>query len=209
MGAEIVPYDRDTQDSADVVAQIMVETGRIEVPPSAHLQVLAGAGTAALELLEDAGSPIDAVLVPFGGCGLTAATAALAAEASPATQVFSAEPILFDHTRRSLEAGNRIANPKGRQTIGDAIMTPIPGELTFSISRDLLAGGVAASDAEVRSAMRFAYQHFRIVTEPGAVIGLAAVLNGQVPIIGRSFATVITGGNIDSARFAALLEVEE
>jgi threonine dehydratase len=88
-------------------------------------------------------------------------------------------------------------------------MTPIPGELTFSINRDLLAGGVTATDSEVRSAMRFAYDHFRIVTEPGAVVGLAAVLNGQVPIAGRTIATVITGGNIDSARFAALLEDEE
>jgi threonine dehydratase len=209
MGAEIVPYDRDTQNSADVVTRIMDETGRVEVPPSAHREVLAGAGTAALEILEDAGGPLDAVLVPCGGGGLTAATAALMAEASPATQVFSAEPTLFDDTSRSLEAGHRIANPKGRRTICDAIMTPIPGELTFSINRDLLAGGVTATDQEVRSAMRFAYDHFRIVTEPGAVVGLAAVLNGQVPITGRTIATVLTGGNIDPARFAALLEDEE
>ena len=98
---------------------------------------------------------------------------------------------------------------KGRRTICDAIMTPIPGELTFSINRDLLAGGVTATDSDVREAMRFAYEHFRIVTEPGAVVGLAAVLNGQVPIKGRTVATVITGGNMDSARFAALLEDED
>jgi threonine dehydratase len=209
MGAEIVLYDRDTQNSADVVARIMSETGRIEVPPSAHPQVLAGAGTAALEVLEDVGGPLDAVLVPCGGGGLTAATAALMAEAAPGTQVFSAEPALFDDTRRSLEAGYRVANPKDHRTICDAIMTPIPGELTFSINRDLLAGGVTATDLEVREAMRFAYAHFRIVTEPGAVVGLAAVLNGQVPIADRTVATVITGGNIDNARFAALLEDEE
>jgi len=209
MEAEIVFYNRDTENSADVVARVMAETDRVEVPPSAHPQVLAGAGTAALELLEDAGGPIDAVLVPCGGGGLTAATAALMAEASPGTQVFAAEPSLFDDTRRSLEAGHRIANPKGRRTICDAIMTPIPGELTFSINRDLLAGGVTATDAEVRNAMRFVYEHFRIVTEPGAVVGLASVLNGQVPIAGRTVATVITGGNIDPARFAALLENEE
>jgi len=206
MGAEIVAYDRDTQNSADVVVRIMDETGRIEVPPSAHPQALAGAGTAALELLEDAGASPDTVLVPCGGGGLTAATAALMADAAPGTQVFSAEPALFDDTRRSLEVGHRVANPKGRRTICDAIMTPIPGELTFSINRDLLAGGVTATDTEVRNAMRFAYDHFRIVTEPGAIVGLAAILNGQVPIAGRSVATIITGGNIDFARFAALLE---
>lgn len=209
MGAEIVFYDRDSENSVDVVARVMAETDRVEVPPSAHPQVLAGAGTAALELLEDAGGPIDAVLVPCGGGGLTAATAALMAEASSGTQVFSAEPALFDDTRRSLEVRHRVANPKGRQTICDAIMTPIPGELTFSINCDLLAGGVTATDSEVRSAMRFAYDHFRIVTEPGAVVGLAAILNGQVSIADRTIATVITGSNIDCARFAALLEDEE
>jgi len=106
MGAEIVTYDRDTQDSADVVAGIESATGRIEVPPSAHPQVLAGAGTAALELLEDS-EPLDFVLVPCGGGGLTAATAIVMAEASASTRVYAAEPELFDDTRRSLEAGER------------------------------------------------------------------------------------------------------
>ncbi|MHA6261568.1 threonine ammonia-lyase [Arenibacterium sp. CAU 1754] len=206
MGAEIITYDRDTQESADVVAHVMAETGRIEVPPSAHLQILAGAGTAALELLEDAGGPLDAVLVPCGGGGLTAATALVMAEASPDTRVYAAEPDLFDDTRRSLATGERVPNPKGRRTICDAIMTPIPGEMTFAINREHLAGGVTATDDQVRRAMRFTYEHFKIVTEPGAVVGLAAILNGQVPIAGRAVATVITGGNIDAARFAALME---
>ncbi|MDG1282018.1 MAG: hypothetical protein P8O10_11975 [Pseudorhodobacter sp.] len=98
----------------------------------------------------------------------------LLAEGAPATQVSSAEPALFDDTRRSLEAGHRVAH-----------------------------------DAEVRKTMRFAYDHFRIVAEPVAVVGVAAILNGQVPITDRTEATVITGGNIDIARFAALLEDEE
>lgn len=208
MGAAVVTFDRDTQNSADVVSRIVVETGRIEVPPSAHPQVLAGAGTAALELLEDAG-PVDAMLVPCGGGGLTAATALVMAEAAPDTEVYAAEPELFDDTCRSLRAGARRANPKGRRTICDAIMTPIPNEVTFPINLDLLAGGVAVSDAEVRAAMRFAFDHFRIVTEPGAVVGLAAVLNGRIDIEGRTIATVITGGNIDAARFATLLEDTE
>jgi len=205
LGAEIVTFERDHEESSDVVARIQAETGRIEVPPSAHGQVLAGAGTAALELLEDAGT-LDAVLVPCGGGGLTAATAVVMAEASPQTQVFAAEPELFDDTRRSLEAGERIANPKGRRTICDAIMTPIPNTVTFPINRDFLAGGVVASDDEVRAAMRFAFEQFKIVTEPGAVVGLAAILSGRTRIEGRTVATVITGGNIAAARFAALLE---
>lgn len=205
MRAEIVTYDRDTQDSADVVADIIRRTGRIEVPPSAHGQILAGAGTVAVEILADAAGRLDAVLIPCGGGGLTAATAVAMAEASPDTQVYATEPELFDDTRRSLQAGHRVANPKGIRTICDAVMTPIPGEMTFSINQKLLAGGVTATDAEVRDAMRFAFEHFKIVAEPGAVIGLAAVLNGQAPIEGRTVVTVITGGNIDAARFAQLL----
>jgi len=205
LGAGIVTFERDHEESADVVARIQAETGRIEVPPSAHAQVLAGAGTAALELFEDAAGPLDAVLVPCGGGGLTAATAIVMSEAAPQTQVFAAEPVLFDDTRRSLEAGERIANPKGQSTICDAIMTPIPNSVTFPINHALLAGGVVASDDEVRDAMRFAFEHFKIVTEPGAVAGLAAILNGRVPVTGRTVATIITGGNISSARFAALV----
>lgn len=206
MGAQIVNYDRDTQNSADVVAQVMAETGRVEVPPSAHPQILAGAGTAALETLEDAGGQLDAVLVPCGGGGLTAATALVMAQGSPRTSVYAAEPDLFDDTRRSLAVGMPVPNPKGQRTICDAIMTPIPGDMTFAINRERLAGGVTATDAEVRDAMRFAFDHFRIVAEPGAVVGLAAILNGQVPLKGRTVATIITGGNIDAARFAALLQ---
>ncbi len=209
MGADIITYNRDTQDSADVVAQVIADTGRIEVPPSAHPQILAGAGTAALELLEDAGEVLDAVLVPCGGGGLTAATAVVMSEACPGTKVYAAEPDLFDDTRRSLTQRKRVPNPKGRRTICDAIMTPVPGEMTFDINLDLLAGGVTATDDEVRQAMRFAFEHFKIVTEPGAVVGLAAILNGQMPIKDRTVATVITGGNIDAARFAKLMETQQ
>ncbi len=203
LGAEIVTFDRDTEHSADVVARIRSQTGRIEVPPSAHGQVLAGAGTAALELFEDA-PVLDAVLVPCGGGGLTAATAVVMAEASPRTQVYAAEPALFDDTARSLVAGKRLANPVGQRTICDAIMTPMPNEMTFPINRALLAGGVTASDADVRYAMRFAFEHFKIVAEPGAVVGLAAILNGQIAIRNRTVATIITGGNVDLARFTTL-----
>jgi threonine dehydratase len=204
LGAQIVTFDRDTERSADVVAQIQSQTGRIEVPPSAHGQVLAGAGTAALELLEDAGE-LDTVLVPCGGGGLTAATAVVMAAASPKTQVLAAEPALFDDTRRSLEARERLANPVGQRTICDAIMTPIPNDVTFPINLDLLAGGVTATDEDVRAAMRFAFEHFKIVTEPGAVVGLAAVLNGQIDIKNKTVAAFITGGNIDISRFSALI----
>jgi threonine dehydratase len=191
-----------------VVENLRLETGRTVVPPSADPRVLAGAGTVATEMFEQAavlGAHPDAVLIPCGGGGLTAATAVVMRALSPKTQVFAVEPELFDDTRRSLTAGKRLGNPKGRHTICDAIMTPIPNDLTFPINRDLLAGGLVASDTDVREAMHFAFEQYSLVVEPGAAVGIAAILNGQIDIKGKVIATVVTGGNIDTVRYCALL----
>ena len=208
LGAGIVTYDRDTEDSDWVVARLREETGRIIVPPSAHPHVLAGAGTVALEIFEQAAelnARPDAILIPCGGGGLTASTAVVSRELSPRTRVYAVEPELFDDTRRSLVARARVANLKGRRTICDAIMTPIPNNVTFPVNLALLAGGLVASDVEVRHAMRFAYEQYKIVVEPGAAVGLAAVLNGRISMAGQTVVTVVTGGNIAPARFCALL----
>ncbi len=208
LGAEIVTFDRDTESSDDVVDRWRANSGRIVVPPSAHLGVLAGAGTVALEMAEQArslGADVDVVLVPCGGGGLAAATAAVMDALSPGTRVYAAEPELFDDTRRSLAAGYPVPNPKGRRTICDAIMTPIPNDVTFPINHALLAGGVVASDDAVRAALRFAFERYKIVLEPGAAVGLAAVLSGELDLRDRTVATIGTGGNVDPARFCALL----
>ena len=209
LGCEIATFERDHENSDEIVERLRAETGRTIVPPSADVRVLAGAGTAALELYEQArerDARLDAVLVPCGGGGLTAATALVMHALSTWTSVYAAEPELFDDTRRSLEAGQRLPNPKCRRTICDAIMTPIPNEVTFPINRQLLAGGHVASDEEVRTAMRFAYEHYKIVVEPGAAVGVAAVLSGRIAIRGKVIATIVTGGNVDPARFCALLK---
>ncbi len=211
LGADIATFNRDTENSDEVVARLKEETDRIIVPPSADRRVLAGAGTVTLEIFEQAeGLNIrpDAILTPCGGGGLTASAAVVARALSPGTRVYAVEPELFDDTRRSLEAGTRVPNPKGRHTICDAIMTPIPNDVTFPINLDLLAGGLMASDDEVCDAMRFAFEHYKIVVEPGAAVGIAAVLNGRIDINGKTVATVVTGGNIDPARFCALLNGE-
>jgi len=208
LGATIVLFNRDTENSDAIVTRLCAETGRINVPPSGDALVHAGAGTAAIELLvqaQAAGARIDTALIPCGGGGLAAATAFVMRARSPATQVYAAEPTLFDDTRRSLLAGKRVHNPKGQRTICDAIMTPTPNETTFALNRRLLAGGVVATDDEVRDAMRFAYQMFKIIVEPGAAVGLAALLSGRVDIKDKTVATIVTGGNIDQARFCALL----
>lgn len=209
LGATIATYERDTESSDDVVARLRAETGRIIVPPSGDVRVHAGAATTAVEIFEqarDVGAIPDSILIPCGGGGLTAATAFVASELSPKTEVYSVEPELFDDTRRSLQAGERIRNPVGRKTICDSIMTPTPNEQTFEINKRLLAGGLAVSDDDVRRAMLFAYEHFKIVVEPGAAVGIAAVLTGKAEIEGRTVVAVVTGGNVGADRFCSLLK---
>lgn len=209
LGAEIVTFRRDEENSDAVVERLSQKTGRIVVPPSAHPLVLAGAGTVALEIFEQSkrlATDIDRILTPCGGGGLTAATAIVAGAVSPATQVYAVEPEQFDDTRRSLTAGRRIPNPIGRRTICDAIMTPIPNDVTFPINNTLLAGALIVSDDEVRAAMRFAFENYKIVIEPGAAVGIAAVLNGRIDITGKTIATVATGGNVDPDRYYSLIK---
>ena len=143
--------------------------------------------------------------MPCGGGGLTAATALVFEELSLTTRIYGIEPELFDDTRRSLQAGERLKNPKGRKTICDAIMTDMPGELTFSINRERLSGVLTVSDDEVRSAMTSAFEHFKVVIEPGAAVGLAAVLSRKIDIEGKTIAVIATGGNVDVLSYSAIL----
>jgi threonine dehydratase len=209
LGAEIVPFDRNIEDSNKVVSRLQAKTGRLIVPPSGDARVFSGAGTVATELFQQSKEvdvSLDAVLVPCGGGGLTAATAFAMQELSPRTQVYAVEPAPFDDTRRSLLVGKRVVNPKGQYTICDAIMTPTPNPQTFEINRKLLAGALVASDDDVRNAMLFAYENFKIVVEPGAAVGIAAVLNGQIDIKNKTIVAIVTGGNISPDKFCELLK---
>lgn len=210
LGANVVTYNRDTESSDDVVARLRAETGRIGVPPSGDVRTHAGAGTAALEIhqqSQELSASLDAVLIPCGGGGLTAAAAFVMNECSPGTQVYAVEPELFDDTRRSLNAGKRVANPIGQRTICDAIMTPTPNQETFKINQQLLAGGLTVSDDEVCDAMLFAYEHYKLVVEPGAAVGIAAVLSNKIDITEKTIAVCATGGNIAPNRFCELLNI--
>ena len=128
-------------------------------------------------------------------------------ECSPDTWVYAVEPQLFDDTRRSLSAGKRVSNPVGQRTICDAIMTPTPNQETFKINQKLLAGGLTVSDDEVCDAMLFAYEHYKLVIEPGAAVGLAAVLSNKIDIKDKTIAVCVTGGNIAPNRFMELLNI--
>lgn len=204
-GAEVVLYDRWTESREAIAARVADDRGAALVPAYDDPGVIAGQGTVGLELASqarEAGHSLDQMLVPAGGGGL-AAGISLAFEAeSPRTRIYSAEPADFDDHARSLEAGERLANPPDARSICDALMAPEPGRLTFKVNQRLLAGGVVATDAEVVRAMEFAFRELKLVLEPGGAIGLAALLAGRIDAKDRTTAIVLSGGNIDRASFA-------
>jgi threonine dehydratase len=202
-GAEIVTYDRYTGDRVALGAALAAERGLALIPPYEHPHVIAGQGTAALELLDQAGE-LDALLTPVGGGGLMAGSATAAKGLYPGIRMIGVEPAAGDDTRRSLAAGERVAIPVPR-TIADGQAADIPGELTFSINRRLLDEVVLVSDDEIRDAMRFAFERLRIVLEPSGATGLAALLAGRVQPLPRRTGVILSGGNIDAVRFAELV----
>jgi threo-3-hydroxy-L-aspartate ammonia-lyase len=201
-GAEIVTYNRYTGDRDALGAALAVERGVVLVPPFDHPHVIAGQGTAALELLEDTG-PLDALVVPVGGGGLIAGCAVAATGLDPGIRVVGVEPAAGDDTKRSLEAGRRIAVEVPR-TIADGQAVATPGELTFAINRRLVDSVVLVGDDEIREAMRFAFERLKIVVEPSGATALAALLAGQVENLPARVGVVVSGGNIDTRRFAEL-----
>jgi threonine dehydratase len=207
-GAEVVLYDRYKEIREDVGGAIARERGATIVAPYDEPQVIAGQGTAGLEIAAQAralGATLDAAIVCCGGGGLTAGCATALAAESPSTAVFIAEPEGFDDTRRSLIAGERVSNDPKARSICDALLAPTPGVLTFAINRRLLKGGFAVSDAEVRRAMAIAFADLKLVVEPGGAAALAAVLSGKFPIGGKTVAVTASGGNVDRETFATAL----
>ena len=206
MGAEIVPYDR-YRDDREIVARPYVERGMALVKPFDDPLIVAGQGTVGLEIAEDAaamGVRVDAVVTPCGGGGLMAGIATAIKALSPETGIWGAEPDNFDDTRRSLAAGSRVkADPAGI-SICDALMSPMPGELTFAINQRLAAGVVAVPEAAVAAAMRDAAAHLKLVVEPGGAAGFAALSSGEIELSGRTIAVVLSGGNVDLDLFARL-----
>lgn len=207
-GAEIIPFDRHNTDRDALVEQLAAERGATIIPPFDHPDVIAGQGTAVLELVEDAaaaGLTLDALAVCTGGGGLIGGSALTMEARAPAAEIWAVEPEGWDDTRRSLEAGQRIANDGKGSNFCDALLSKQPGALTFAINAPRLAGGLVVTEAEVRRAMRFAFEHLKIVVEPGGAVALAALLAGKLAARGRVVGVVISGGNVDPAVFAAAL----
>lgn len=203
-GAQVVRYDRYTEDREAIGARIAAETGATVVPPYDHRDVIAGQGTAVLELLEEV-PDLDVLVTPLGGGGLLAGSLLAASSVSPRTRVWGVEPAAGDDGRRSLASGEivRIETPR---TIADGAQTLSLGELTFAIIREHVAGIVTATDEELVGAMSVVAGTLKQVVEPTGVLGLAAVLSGAVPVgPGQRVGVVLSGGNVDLDRFADLV----
>jgi len=210
-GAEIRFYDRFTEDRVAIADQIAAERGCVVVPSYDDPHIIAGQGTAGLEIVEQAralGLTLDKVLSPVGGGGLIGGVSTAVKALSPSTQVWGAEPAGFDETRRSLESGERETIDPDARSFCDALLTPIPGELTWAINSRTLSGIVAVTDAEVAEAMRYAFSVLKLVVEPGGCVALTAALTGKIDLKGQTAAIVCSGGNVDPALYARVLNGE-
>ena len=208
-GGEVVTYDRGTQSREDMGREIAEREGRVLVPPYEDPFIMAGQGTAGLEVVEqcaELGVVPDAVVCCAGGGGLISGVGLAVLRHHPQTQIWAAEPDGFDDHKRSLASGRRETNDRLTGSICDAIITPTPGELTWSLNAQQLAGGAAVSDDAALDAMALAWRHLKIVVEPGGAAALAAVLSGKIEAQDRTIVALATGGNVDRAMFARALE---
>lgn len=210
-GAEVRRYDRLTESREAIAAAIAEERGALVVPAFDDPHIVAGQGTAGLELARQAqalGARLDVALAPVSGGGLLAGLAIALKAATASTEIWGVEPVGYDDLRQSLEAGRRVAvKPPGR-TLCDALESPAPGEITFPILQRNLAGAVAVTDAEVAEAMRYAFGVLKLVVEPGGSAALAALLAGKLDVAGRTVGLVLSGGNVDPELFARVIRGE-
>jgi threonine dehydratase len=200
LGAEVKLYDRYKEDREAIARAIAHEKGYLVVPPYDDPAIIAGQGTIGLEIVEDfarMGLAPDVVLAPCSGGGLISGIATAIKTRYPDARVFACEPARFDDTARSLQAGKRLANEGNERSICDALLSKSPGELTFAINRNLLSGGLTATDEEALAAVAFAARRLKLVVEPGGAIALAAALQGRAPRPARNIVIVCSGGNID------------
>ena len=202
-GAEVVLYDRWAESREEIGARLAEERGLELVRPYDDPLIMAGQGTVALELLEEA-PELDLLLVPVSGGGLIAGCATAAKAHRAEIRVVGVEPETGDDTRRSLAAGERVSIGVPR-TIADGLQAPEPGLLTFAVNERRVDEVVTVTDAEIVEAMVFLFDRVKLVTEPSGAVGVAALLSGKLDARGTRVGVVISGGNVGAARFAELV----
>jgi threo-3-hydroxy-L-aspartate ammonia-lyase len=198
-GAEIVTYDRYSENRSELGTELARSRGLTLVPPYDDELVIAGQGTSALELIEDSG-PLDVLVAPVGGGGLIAGCAIAATGLLPKVRILGVEPEAGDDTKRSLEAGQRVRRPVPR-TIADGQQVEMPGAITFSINTRLVDDIVLVSDQEIIGALRFAFDYLKIVLEPSGASALAALLENKLDVRGERVGIILSGGNVGLDRF--------
>ena len=199
-GAEIVFYDRQTDDREAIARDLCEARGATLIRPFDDAYVVAGQGTIGLEIAEAAASRdvrLDAVFAPCSGGGLVSGIALAMATLSPSTRVGSVEPELYDGMRRSLAAARRTAAPGGLPSVADALMAPVPGEIPFAIAQRHLSLALAVRDSEMTDAAIFAAQTLKLLVEPSGAAALAALLSGKYSAHGKNVAIVLSGANAD------------
>ncbi len=201
-GAEVEFYDRYTGDRVALGNALAEKRGLTIVPPYEHYGIMAGQGTAALELLEETGE-LDEILVPIGGGGLMAGSATAGKGLYPDIRMIGVEPEAGDDTKRSLEVGERVQIAVPR-TIADGQGAEIPGEMTFGVNRRLVDAVALVTDDEIREAMIFAFDRLKIVLEPSGATALAAVMFRRGAEPGQRVGVILSGGNVGLQRFRDL-----
>ena len=202
-GAEVITYDRMTEDREALAKKIAAERGLTLVPPYDHADVIAGQGTAAKELIEDAGA-LDYLFVCVGGGGLISGCALAAHALSPDCKVIGVEPEAGNDVQQSFRSGSIVKIPVPK-TIADGAQTQFPGQLTFPIIQALVADILTVSDAALIEAMKFFAARMKIVVEPTGCLGAAAVFGKQIDLAGKRVGVILSGGNVDPAALARYL----
>jgi threonine dehydratase len=202
-GAEVIGFDRYTQDREAIGNRLAAERGLTLIPPFDHAHVIAGQGTAAAELFEEVGA-LDVLVVCVGGGGLISGSAIAARQMAPACRVIGVEPEAGNDVQRSFREG-RIVHIDVPKTIADGAQTQQPGELTFATIRALVHDVVTVSDPALVRAMRFFAERMKLVVEPTGALAAAAVLERTIPVTGKRVGVIVSGGNIDAARYGELL----
>jgi threonine dehydratase len=205
-GAEVVAYDRYSENPHDLAVSLAQQRGLAFIPPYDHPMVMAGQGTAAAELLSDVGA-LDALVVPVGGGGLIAGCGTAAHSLSPGIEVWGVEPQANGDTQSSINAGHRVTIPI-TPTIADGQLVETPGELTFDVNRSVVADVQLVSDDELVAAMRFLFERMKLVIEPSGSAALAALLAGRWDVRGMRVGVILSGGNVTATRFGELTSAE-